>query len=314
VDRAGVVVVQAQPELLIAEIDADLEDGDDTVPDLTEPEKQRDLVSAAILSSNVSNEYLTGEDWGTDWVFTFPGRYAYREVLTDSTIDALTVAYGLGNPFDTTVTRSNGEGCVPVDVSGIQTDRDGNTYAIYGREEESATSEDIDFSPGTFEGFALCFEVNVIGVNDPAAGGVGPSATLQSRSLYKQLVSPFTFGWVNAGLTQRFRSVEAAPSASLDTVPGDMIGLPFIGFAAITDNRTEVKRGGAFAHNLKRGENLAIAPEEPDVTDVCEREFCSISTILATECTTFLTACLAEEVVNEEECVAGALLICEGNL
>ena len=86
------------------------------------------------------------------------------------------------------------------------------------------------------------YRVNVIGVNDGAADNIGPSATLQSRAIFKNLGSPFNFGWVNAGLTQSF--TEVTP---------DMIGLPFIGFAAITDNRTDVKRGGAFSHSLRRG-------------------------------------------------------------
>ena len=231
VDQAGVVVVQAAPTILTVTSSA-----------ATEPEQQRDLVSAAILSSNIANEYLSGDDWSTDWVFTFPGRYAYRTPDPAGLLDPLTEGYELDSPFSVSVSRVTGEGCVPVNVSGVAADSDGNIYAVYGREEESATSNDIDFSPGTFEGFSLCFEVNVIGVNDAAPDNVGPSEALRSKAIYKRLGSPFTFGWVDAGLTQTFSEVS----------PG-MIGLPFIGFAAITDNRTDTKRGGAFNHALKRG-------------------------------------------------------------
>jgi hypothetical protein len=237
---SAAVQVSADPTLMVAT----------ALPDpggvtATEPEKQRDLVSASLLTNAVSNEYLSGDEWSADWVFTFPGRYAYRYLLESQQWD---VDYALGNPFDVVVDRTTGQGCVPVTVNGISADPDGNVFAIYGREEQSATSNDIDFSPGTVEGFALCYEVNVIGVNDESTTGY--SEALQSSAVFAGLGSPFTFGWMNAGFTQTFSRVEATNTA--DPTPTYMKGLPFIGFAAITDNRTATKRGGAFQHNVSR--------------------------------------------------------------
>ena len=51
-------------------------------------------------------------------------------------------------------------------------------------------------------------------------------------------------------------------------------------------------------------------PDPPTQGTVCQRNFCAADPDLAEECQEFLDACLAEESVNEEECIGGALLIC----
>ena len=51
--------------------------------------------------------------------------------------------------------------------------------------------------------------------------------------------------------------------------------------------------------------------DPPNASNVCTRELCATNSTLADECQEFLAACLLAEPQNEDECVAGALLICE---
>ncbi len=51
--------------------------------------------------------------------------------------------------------------------------------------------------------------------------------------------------------------------------------------------------------------------DPPNTSNVCTRELCATNSTLADECEEFLAACLLAEPNNEDECVAGALLICE---
>ena len=49
-------------------------------------------------------------------------------------------------------------------------------------------------------------------------------------------------------------------------------------------------------------------PDEANASNVCERDLCGTSSLLASECQEFLDNCLLVE--DEDECVGGALLIC----
>jgi hypothetical protein len=51
--------------------------------------------------------------------------------------------------------------------------------------------------------------------------------------------------------------------------------------------------------------------DPPNTSNVCTRELCATNSTLADECQEFLAACLLAEPNNEDECVGGALLICE---
>ena len=50
-------------------------------------------------------------------------------------------------------------------------------------------------------------------------------------------------------------------------------------------------------------------PPGTDVSNVCQQDLCLNDAEKAAQCQTFLTACLANEEGNEEECVAGAWFI-----
>jgi hypothetical protein len=50
----------------------------------------------------------------------------------------------------------------------------------------------------------------------------------------------------------------------------------------------------------------------PDSNTVCDQELCAADDTLAQQCDTFLQNCLTAPGVLDEQCVGGALLICEG--
>jgi hypothetical protein len=52
-------------------------------------------------------------------------------------------------------------------------------------------------------------------------------------------------------------------------------------------------------------------PEDYTPDNVCNAEFCATDDALSQTCTNFLAACIATEPTNEEECVGGALWICQ---
>ena len=104
-------------------------------------EKKRDAVTTALLGVRVINDYLTGDLYDTDWVFTFPGRYLYRDPLIPNTF-----TYPMEAPFQSIVDRTTGRGC-----------EEFGSNVLYGREEEQLIGSNIDFSPGNApDVFALC--------------------------------------------------------------------------------------------------------------------------------------------------------------
>ena len=127
--------------------------------------------------------------------------------------------------------------------------------------------DNIDFSPGNApDVFALCYEVNVISINDPAPLGT-PSGALGSIAVRANAGSSQTFGWGDLGMANHSMTDDtggvAIPPA---TNPANLthLGMPVVGFAAITERKGEVDRGGAFMHKITRGCTLGnLACEQP---------------------------------------------------
>ena len=53
-------------------------------------------------------------------------------------------------------------------------------------------------------------------------------------------------------------------------------------------------------------------PDDTNSSNVCSRELCAENAALKQECEEFLANCLAMEEFNQEECVGGAWVICNG--
>jgi hypothetical protein len=205
---------------------------------LAAPDTKRDAVTVALLASEMANDFLTGAQYDTDWVFTFPGRYMYRDV------PIATGGYPMDpdGPFESFVNRATGQGCEVVNIVGNQT---GFTGVVDREEAQLAAALDIGFSPGTpADPFVLCYEVNVVSINDDGDGSY--SAALTSSAVWNSANNNWpTFGFAEVGFPQFMVSDDATH-----------IGLPFIGFAGITDRATEITRGGTFMHKITRGSTL----------------------------------------------------------
>jgi hypothetical protein len=192
---------------------------------------KRNAVTAALQAASVTNDFLTGADFDSDWVFTFAGKYMFREAPNS-----------LGNynfdtdgPFTVPVARPSGQACEPVNVNGA--------VGIRDREEAKTAQDDVDFSPGVSEVFNLCYEVNVVSINDDGSGAAGYSGALASSAVWQQASGWPTFGFAQLEFDQ----------IMVDDTPTTHFGMPFIGFAAITDRTTDVTRGGTFIHKVERG-------------------------------------------------------------
>ena len=62
------------------------------------------------------------------------------------------------------------------------------------------------------------------------------------------------------------------------------------------------------------GAAILMCQEEPISDDVCDQLLCIGDETRSQQCETFVAACLANEVGNEEECAGGGLFICSGGV
>jgi hypothetical protein len=191
---------------------------------------KRNAVTAALQAAAVTNDFLTGTSYDSDWVFTFPGKYMFREVPA---VLGGNYIFDSDGPFSVPVTRSSGQACEAVNING--------PVGIRDREEAKTSQDDVGFSPGVAETFNLCYEVNVVSINDDGAGSY--SGALSSGAVWQQAT-----GWPVYGFAQlAFDQVMVDDNATAHW------GMPFIGFAAITDRTGDVDRGGTFMHKVVRG-------------------------------------------------------------
>lgn len=114
-----------------------------------------DPVSATLMASSVINEFVldTATLSATDWVVTFPTKWAYiRTEPTPGTATVARITTAADRPF--------------VQNFGNKGSCDGVGVTVYDREETTTTA--IDFSPSTTTTNSLCWEANVITFNSSA--------------------------------------------------------------------------------------------------------------------------------------------------
>ncbi len=179
-----------------------------------------DATSAVLMAERVINEYTVNPnvEAQTDWVVTFPTKWAYADVTSR-------------RPF-TSQFSDVGQACE-------------NMVKAYFDREEKYVQGDIDFSPlppgGVFE---LCYEVNVVTFNMPTTSGSALSAENTVKNF--SLADGFTAGWASIGMydpsapTQHI-IVAAAPSNRVYE------GLPVIGFKATKLGNGNVGIGASYA-------------------------------------------------------------------
>ena len=203
-------------------------------------------VNEALLASAIYNEYVVDEGINarTDWVVTFPtkkfhvtdgdlGTNAQGQVVHGS--DYAPVA-----PFTVAFNETLGQACEPV------------RFRIWDREEAEETPQQpsgIGFSPGlpgTPEVTALCFEMNVVSINDAetTADLALPSSVLGGTTTRQNIrieELDSDAGWIFLDLTNN----------------GQKAGLPATGFMAAdfengVINGTLRNYGGTWNHRYER--------------------------------------------------------------
>ena len=209
----------------------------------------RDAVSAALMQQNVINEFVleTGTSSGTDWVVTFPTKFAYI------TVDPAGPTNLVG-PFNANFT--NGQSC---DIFGFQ---------FWNREEQTPgvttvvlPSPEPIIAP-SFNSF--CYETNILTFAN--------SNLLGSTNLYNidptaSALNPTNrTGWGQISFTQAATATQTSLQRLISTsvsingaagVPGTHLGLPVLGFAVQDFSNGNVggvlsNYGGLFMHKYVR--------------------------------------------------------------
>lgn len=199
-----------------------------------------DAVSAAIMASNVMNDYVVDPsiNAGTDWVVTFPTKRFYVNGAGAPT-----------NPFTTAWNSDTSTACESI----------GMTY--YDREEQTTTST-LDFSPQPVQqGASLCYEANVISFN-------GTDVLAAENSAYNlNLDAGFEEGWANLDLVAGVPGHTVLAVNDATGLPEALRGLPAIGFSDIQFVNGDV--GGLltnYAGITKHKTSLQVDPTQVQLT------------------------------------------------
>jgi hypothetical protein len=180
-------------------------------------------VTELLRASSVVNEYATGSNVAGSWVLTFPTKHHYTDAYTASgSVSNGTVVAGGGFSewfFTKNVTTGavvDGKSCDNVDITS------------YDREEGSQ-STGTAFSPVVGDSAALCYEVNVLNLNNTNVFGTGTN--------HYSLTTVGDAGWLEVEFTET----------------NTLAGLPVIGFSATVRDAGDatVNFGSATAHSYK---------------------------------------------------------------
>ncbi len=209
------------------------------ITDWTTSSVGADPVSAVLMHNNVYNEFVLDASTKsqTDWVLTFPTKWAYYDFTTGVVGKLFQRNFGASGACD--------------DITLTQYDR-----------EETAVTANSNFSPKPpTQTDSICWEANVISFSGKNA--LGSTNVLN-------LTAAFTNGWVAmdfkpaslpagkhqlvGGVTQIYntKTGTAVPAASSATFNG----LPVIGFAAITFQNETLSIGPGAAIQSNYGGNF----------------------------------------------------------
>lgn len=209
-----------------------------TVVDATYSARPIDAVSAVFMANSVMNEWVanSASGQGSDWVVTFPTKWAY--------VNQSPAVAPFVDPF-----ADPGVSCVQVDVG---------TNNIFDREEQTpqtTTNDDFSPRPPGIPPKSLCYEVNIISFSN---SGSPVSVLGAANPLNLDVDDPNGFaatsGWLKLGLNPTAET--HALGASDEGVT--FFGLPATGFAAtryINNNAapgTLANYAGAFHHRVER--------------------------------------------------------------
>lgn len=185
------------------------------------PAAQANLLSNALGTTSVTNEYLTGNGFSTDWVFSMPTRrYA---VALDY---AATVASGNRILFNNANNQHFTLANTALSADGLQACVNSVSPRAYDREEQSTASFVI--SPSSSD-VRLCGEVSVLAFNNQ-----GNASVLDAKIARNDIKVKYNEGWFTI----------ATPAATATT------GLPVIGYAASKVSGSNL--GGTWKHRTVR--------------------------------------------------------------
>ena len=197
----------------------------------------REAVSAALMRSNVMNEYVldAGTVSTTDWVVTFPTKRFYVAPGSGLTATIPTAAGRLFNAnFGTTGS------CDPIEV------------ALRDREEQLDTTVSSGFSPAAGpSGFRLCWEANVVTFGHATfTSGTATPVLGSTNSAGFTVPAAWENGWLNMAFDTAATTPALTPVAGLTHY-----GLPVVGFM-VQDftNSTIVTGPGAAAGAVHGGQ------------------------------------------------------------
>lgn len=212
-----------------------------------------DAVSAVLQHQTVLNEFTIDSalSAGTDWVVTFPtkGLLVALESEEVASAGAVTTQPPFVEEFDDTEAVGTTRSSTRLAEGSSSGACEIMSPGLFGREEEEAAPEDLDFSPLPPAGgaeFQLCWEVNVVAIQN--------ASILQSGNLLSTLSVPDFVGqngWVALSFLETGHQLVNPNSGNT------YFGLPAVGFAAqkyVNGNVGGVlsNYGGAFIHKYRR--------------------------------------------------------------
>lgn len=177
---------------------------------------QADLLTAALATTSVTNEYLTAAGFSTDWVFSMPTR-RYSVALDYAAVGAARKVERTNNYFTASNTSLNAAGTQICVTPG----------AIKGFDREEQTQSTFVISPDT--NIRLCGETSVLAFNNTG------ESVLNASIARNNLGTRYAEGWMTI-----------ATPAGGTVAAGNVNGLPIIGYAAA--KVSGVNLGGTWAH------------------------------------------------------------------
>ncbi|MDD2987861.1 MAG: hypothetical protein PHI64_02775 [Zoogloea sp.] len=184
-----------------------------------------DSLSAILTRSNVYNDYSidAGRDSKTDWVLTFPTKRFYVNTSTPA-------------PFTETWKTATSTSCDPIQI------------VYYDREERRHNvTIDEDFSPKPDVVAAtnsLCNEVNTLSIKrfGTAAGTSTLFGAEYTNASFTVDDAGFVAGWMNVSFANTLAGDVSIGGQT--PVPGTLIGLPVVGFSALSNSNGTLVVGG----------------------------------------------------------------------
>lgn len=192
-------------------------------------------VSAALTGNTITGDYITSGNFATDWIITFPTRYLQ---VSENGVSAPYYVVDPNAAFAPTVEDLvSGQACLQAG------------FNYWDREETPNTGDiGVGISPGVPpQAFVLCYEVNVLSMD---AGGSAASSIAVNADLSAAL--QFADGWAEMDLTTEANHA-ATPNGLtpfLGDGSGDVIGLPVLGFTAVSNITSGSNKGGVFASRV----------------------------------------------------------------